>query len=203
MAISTPASGDLRLALDQILVRDNVRDLDEAHVDSLAQSIALRGLLVPLIVRPTEAGYELVAGHHRLAACRKLDLPDAPVVVRDTEGSSADAAAENVTSCRRRHDATYADSVVMPDVRVESPLLGCEPRDEVGIRTRTDPGGRRTTWLKVGCRSTSKRARQRTASGTLRASSAVGISSASSAGDCICLQATARNDLTSKACALR
>ena len=97
MAISTPASGELRLALAEILVRENVRDLDDAHVDNLAQSIALRGLLVPLIVRPTDAGYELVAGYHRLAACRKLDLPDVPVVVREKEGSSADAAAENVT----------------------------------------------------------------------------------------------------------
>ena len=97
MAISTPVTGELRLALDEILVRENVRDLDDTHVDNLAQSIALRGLLVPLIVRPTDAGYELVAGYHRFAACRKLDLPDAPVVVRDKDGSSADSAAENVT----------------------------------------------------------------------------------------------------------
>ena len=96
MSTSTPATGELRLALNAIRQRDNVRDLDDAHVDNLAQSIALRGLLVPLIVRPTDAGYELVAGYHRLAACRKLDLPDAPVVVREQEGSSADSAAENV-----------------------------------------------------------------------------------------------------------
>lgn len=97
MAISTtPASGELRLALDDILVGDNVRDLDAAHVDNLAQSIALRGLLVPLIVRPTTAGYELVAGYHRYQACRKLGLDDAPVVVREKEGSTADSAAENV-----------------------------------------------------------------------------------------------------------
>ena len=56
MAISTPVTGELRLALDEILVRENVRDLDDAHVDNLAQSIALRGLLVPLIVRPADAG---------------------------------------------------------------------------------------------------------------------------------------------------
>ncbi|MGI8729590.1 MAG: ParB/RepB/Spo0J family partition protein [Solirubrobacteraceae bacterium] len=97
MITTTPASGELRLALDDILVRENVRDLDVAHVDNLAQSIALRGLLVPLIVRLTGAGYELVAGYHRYHACRKLDLPDAPVVVREREGSSADSAAENVT----------------------------------------------------------------------------------------------------------
>ena len=94
---TTAAVGELRLALDEIGVRDNVRELDADHVTKLAQSIALRGLLVPLIVRPTDAGYELVAGYHRMAACRKLDLPDAAVVVREKEGSSADSAAENVT----------------------------------------------------------------------------------------------------------
>jgi ParB/RepB/Spo0J family partition protein len=92
------SAGELRLALDQIAVRDNVRELDTEHVDNLAQSIALRGVLVPLIVRATNGeGWELVAGYHRIAACRKLDLPDVPVVVREREGSSADSAAENVT----------------------------------------------------------------------------------------------------------
>ncbi|MCA1680107.1 MAG: ParB N-terminal domain-containing protein, partial [Actinobacteria bacterium] len=64
-------------------------------VENLAQSIALRGVLVPLIVRAVDEGYELVAGYHRIAACRSLGLPDVPVVVREREGS--DSAAENVT----------------------------------------------------------------------------------------------------------
>jgi ParB family transcriptional regulator, chromosome partitioning protein len=73
MSTITPRdSGELRLALDDIRVRENVRDLDVDHVDNLAQSIALRGLLVPLIVRPIDGGYELVAGYHRIAACRQL-----------------------------------------------------------------------------------------------------------------------------------
>ena len=92
----TPDTGELRLPLDDIHVRENVRDLDADHVDALAQSIALRGLLVPLIVRHTDRGYELVAGYHRIAACRQLGHHDAPVVVRDQEGSSADTASENV-----------------------------------------------------------------------------------------------------------
>jgi ParB/RepB/Spo0J family partition protein len=89
MTTSTSASGELRLALGDIRVRDNLGELDSEHVDNLAQSIALRGLLVPLIVRPV--GYKLVAGYHRIAACRKLKLPDAPVVVREHEGSSVTA----------------------------------------------------------------------------------------------------------------
>jgi ParB/RepB/Spo0J family partition protein len=94
----TASAGELRLALDEIAVRDNVRELDLEHVDNLAQSIALRGVLVPLIVRATDnSGWELVAGYHGIAACRQLGVEDVPVVVREREGSSADRAAENVT----------------------------------------------------------------------------------------------------------
>ena len=91
------ASADATLALDSIHVRENVRDLDAEHVAALAQSIKLRGLLVPVIVRAIDEGYELVAGYHRFAACRQLGLDEIPVVVREHEGSTADSAAENVT----------------------------------------------------------------------------------------------------------
>ncbi|MDQ3676369.1 MAG: ParB/RepB/Spo0J family partition protein [Actinomycetota bacterium] len=138
MTISTPAS-ELRLALDEIRLRENVRDLDPVNVESLAQSIALRGLLVPLIVS-VEDGYELVSGYHRFAACRELGHADVPVVVRQHDGSSADSAAENIASCRRRHYVINADRVVMPMSELKCPTARCEPGGEVGIRTRTDPG---------------------------------------------------------------
>jgi len=84
MTISTPGTGELRLALDDICLRENVRELDAAHVDNPGQSIALRGLLVPLIVRPANAGKQgrsedrplarrrwaatrAFRGHHRLS----------------------------------------------------------------------------------------------------------------------------------------
>jgi ParB-like chromosome segregation protein Spo0J len=73
--MSTPTTpiaptGEMRLALDDIQLRENVRELNTQHVDGLARSIALRGLLVPLIVRPIDGGYQLVAGYHRLASSR-------------------------------------------------------------------------------------------------------------------------------------
>jgi ParB/RepB/Spo0J family partition protein len=86
-----------RVALSAIDVGENVRELDEAHVDALARSIALRGLISPLTVRPAEEGrFVLVAGRHRYAACVKLDLEEVEVVVRDVESTSADTAAENI-----------------------------------------------------------------------------------------------------------
>ena len=86
-----------QVALEQIRVPDNVRALDEAHVQALAGSIALQGMLVPVVVRGDGEGFELVAGFHRVAAARSLGLAEVPVVVRDGESEDADRAVENIT----------------------------------------------------------------------------------------------------------
>jgi ParB family transcriptional regulator, chromosome partitioning protein len=112
MAIT--ADGQQTIALQQIRVPDNVRDLDADHVDALARSIALQGMLVPIVVRPAGDGLELVAGFHRAAAAAQLGMTEIPAVVRDGGTEDADRAVENIASCRRRHDAIYADHVVMP-----------------------------------------------------------------------------------------
>jgi ParB/RepB/Spo0J family partition protein len=84
------------VALDLIDVGENVRPLDLLHVEALAGSIALRGLLVPVLLRPVGERFALVAGHHRIAACRSLGWESIPYTLREQEGSSADTAAENV-----------------------------------------------------------------------------------------------------------
>src|SRR5438128_7245731 len=94
--MSTGVEAPKRIALDVIDVPENVRELDQQHVDALASSIALRGLIVPLVVRPDGERFTLVAGHHRYAACRSLGLNEVEVTLREQEGSSADSAAENV-----------------------------------------------------------------------------------------------------------
>src|SRR5215211_1267035 len=95
--MSTMQESGQRIALDLIRVPDNVRSLDEAHVQSLAGSIALQGVLVPLVVRPDDDAFELVAGFHRLAAARSLELADVPVVIREAGTEDADRAVENIT----------------------------------------------------------------------------------------------------------
>jgi ParB/RepB/Spo0J family partition protein len=85
-----------QVPLDLIEVGENVRELDRAHVEALASSIALRGLITPLAVRANGERFTLVAGHHRYAACRKLGIEEVAITLRDQEGSSADSAAENI-----------------------------------------------------------------------------------------------------------
>jgi ParB-like nuclease family protein len=139
MATTSEETGR-HIALVDIRVPDNVRDLDPEHVKALAGSIGLQGMLVPVVVRNDGEGFELVAGFHRVAAARSLGLTAVPVVIRDAQTEDADRAVENIASCRRRHDAIYADRVVMPMSELKCPTARCEPGGEVGIRTRTDPG---------------------------------------------------------------
>jgi ParB/RepB/Spo0J family partition protein len=85
-----------RAAIEQIDTGENSRELDSEHVKALADSIALRGLIVPLLVSPDGDRFKLIAGHHRYAACRSLGLTDVEITLREQEGTSADSAAENV-----------------------------------------------------------------------------------------------------------
>jgi ParB/RepB/Spo0J family partition protein len=93
---TTVPTTESRVALERIRVPDNVRDLDAAHVDALAGSIALQGMLVPVVVRRDGEHFELVAGFHRVAAARKLGLSEVPCVERGADSEAADRAVENI-----------------------------------------------------------------------------------------------------------
>jgi ParB family chromosome partitioning protein len=62
------------------------RHFDEAALDELAESIAERGVIQPVIVRPLAGGrYQLVAGERRWRAAQKAQLHEIPALVRDLE----------------------------------------------------------------------------------------------------------------------
>ena len=57
---------------------------DETALEELAQSIAQRGVIQPVIVRPLGEGrYQLVAGERRWRAAQKARLHEIPALVRD------------------------------------------------------------------------------------------------------------------------
>lgn len=60
------------------------KHFDEAALDELAASIASRGVIQPIIVRPHGEGkYQLVAGERRWRAAQKARLHDIPALVRE------------------------------------------------------------------------------------------------------------------------
>lgn len=83
-----PGSAALRmLALATIkpLPGNPRKHFDEAALDELAASIATRGVIQPIVVRPHPegAGYQLVAGERRWRAAQKARLHEIPALVRD------------------------------------------------------------------------------------------------------------------------
>ena len=60
------------------------RHFDEAALDELAASIAARGVIQPVIVRPQGQGrYQLVAGERRWRAAQRAQLHEIPALIRD------------------------------------------------------------------------------------------------------------------------
>ena len=65
---------------------------DDADMESLEESISEQGIAMPLLVRPleTEEGeYEIISGHRRLFAARRLGLKEVPVIVYDISREDA------------------------------------------------------------------------------------------------------------------
>jgi ParB family chromosome partitioning protein len=60
----------------------------EESIAELADSIAQRGVLQPILLRPREDGFEIVAGERRWRAAQKARLHTIPAIVRDIDEAS-------------------------------------------------------------------------------------------------------------------
>ena len=102
---STTGSGDgeLRHLPVEFLQRGRYqprRDMDQAALQELADSIKAQGLMQPIVVRPLleRDRYEIIAGERRWRAAQLAGLDTVPVLVRDVPDEAAIAMAliENI-----------------------------------------------------------------------------------------------------------
>ncbi|MEL6921628.1 MAG: ParB/RepB/Spo0J family partition protein [Pseudomonadota bacterium] len=87
---ATTGRGEQSVPIEKIKPNPNQprRRFEEGPLDDLVASIKEKGVLQPLIVRPTGDDYEIVAGERRWRAAQKAQLHSLPVLVRafsDTE----------------------------------------------------------------------------------------------------------------------
>ncbi len=62
---------------------------DEEALGALADSIREVGVLQPILVRPVDDGYELIAGERRWRAARRVGLQMIPALVRETDDATS------------------------------------------------------------------------------------------------------------------
>jgi ParB family chromosome partitioning protein len=97
-ALATTEPGQVRAYADAVLVPlarlhpdpdQPRRNMDEAKLQELAESIKKRGVLQPILVRQTGDDFAIIAGHRRYQAACLADLEMMPCVVRDSEHAQA------------------------------------------------------------------------------------------------------------------
>jgi len=74
------------------------RHFEPQSLEELAQSIQAQGQVQPIVVRPMDAGYELLAGERRWRACQHAGLDEIDAIIREVNDADAPAIAliENV-----------------------------------------------------------------------------------------------------------
>ena len=64
------------------------RHFDEDALAELSESIRTRGILQPLVVRPHEGAYQIVAGERRWRAAQRAQLHEVPVIIREFDDTN-------------------------------------------------------------------------------------------------------------------
>ena len=99
----------------------------DAEMEALIESIKEFGILTPLIARKKENGrYEIIAGHRRKFAAKKLGLAELPVILRDMTRDQAVIAMVDSNLHRER---------ILPSERAYAYKMKMEARKRQGART--------------------------------------------------------------------
>jgi len=127
----------LRVSVDR-LAEDphNPRtEFPEHEIAELAQDIARRGILQPIVVRrPAEGGpYQVLFGAKRLRAAKQAGLQTVPVVI----GSEAHDAYAQVAENQKRHGLTAIDLARFMRSRVDAGESNAEIARQMGIDQTT------------------------------------------------------------------
>jgi len=112
------------LPLDQVFPNPNqARKLfQQEALEELAASIRERGVMEPIIVRPKDGKYEIIAGERRYRASKIAGKTDIPVIIKDLDDE--EAAAESLLENFQREDLT-----VLEKARAVEQLLGMMSRE--------------------------------------------------------------------------
>lgn len=107
------------------------REMENSALEELADSIRAQGLMQPIVIRPIESGYEIIAGERRWRAAQMAGLTAIPAVIRDVPDEAAIAMAliENI----QREDLNpVEEAIALQRLQQEFELSQQEVAEAVG-----------------------------------------------------------------------
>lgn len=70
-------------------IKPNVKQprkvFQDDKIEELARSIETHGIIQPILIRPSDTGYEIIAGERRWRAARKASLRKVPCIIRELD----------------------------------------------------------------------------------------------------------------------
>ena len=101
------------------------RVVDDVLMQQTVDSIRQVGILSPVILRPTDDGYEMVSGHRRMHAAKLAGLTEIPAVVRDMTDEEA---------VIFMVDSNLQREVILPSERAKAYQMKMEAIKRQGLR---------------------------------------------------------------------
>jgi len=92
----------VEIAINEIVIDKDRRPLNTRKVAEIANSISKIGLLNPITIRQDDDSFKLVAGLHRLEACKALQWEAIPI--NFFEGDELDAELAEIDENLKRND---------------------------------------------------------------------------------------------------
>lgn len=122
--MASPPSGEERrevemCRVDDIWVPDTrvTSVVDDETFEELKRSIAVKGILQPILVARTDGKLVLIDGLHRLRAARELGMDRVPCIVKDM--TVQDVLIENLITARQRGTSNPADEAIVIRTLIE------------------------------------------------------------------------------------
>ena len=105
------------ISMDKLVEPEDVhrQSIDMEKIRELAESIREQGLLQPILVRPRNGNFEIIAGHRRYLASKLIDLKVIKAVVKDLDDTET-------TIIRATENLQREDLTVMEEARVYGTL---------------------------------------------------------------------------------
>lgn len=108
---------------------------DPEYIEQLMESIQQSGVISAIVVRPVDKGYEIIAGHHRFEACRRLGHATVPVEIKSMTDAEAAMALTSDNFVRKelgayeryKHAKMLADKGFCKTGREIAIVLGVSP----------------------------------------------------------------------------